>query len=198
MKSKQLKNTLGAITVSEDRIERTMAYIRAEKVDAARKKEGYSPKITFVTRLAGAMCALLLVVGIGIYGFGSHQPKAEPQQPVDMLSMRAVDTSEEAVTRAADEMQGEWVILDGKLLSCAPASGQELAFLVSIEVQEVQSTSHGLILEQNTLQALLHFDSVQEIDTFLAALPMQAHLLLGVDTTGDTPVFSLEKIVLKK
>ena len=78
MKSKQLKNTLGAITVSEDRIERTMAYIRAEKVDAARKKEGYSPKITFVTRLAGAMCALLLVVGIGIYGFGHVQELLRP------------------------------------------------------------------------------------------------------------------------
>lgn len=196
MKRNELRDTLGSIYTCEERIERTMAHIRAQKVEAARKKAGYAPSFTFITRLAGALCALLLVVGIGVYGFGRDSKPGTP--PAEMMQGRAMEANMEDVTRVANELEGDWVIADGTVVGMEVLSEEDFVCLVEIQIESVQSTSRGLIFENEHPMARIVFETKEEMDSFAESIPFIAHVLLGVDSTAGEPVCSLEKVVLKK
>ncbi len=92
MKKKDLKNALGKIRPREELIQSTLARIDAQKEREAARKPLFSPAFNRGMRLAGAFCAIALVVALGFaLRKGDNDPVVAEKQ-VSLADLRTVET----------------------------------------------------------------------------------------------------------
>ncbi len=119
MKKNELKNALGRIRPREQLIQNTLARIDAQREREATRTPLFSPAWNKGVRLAGAFCAIALVIGIGVVALRSNRPAIDP--PPITRSLAELQTTDvetvgfdlAALTVDEDAPNG-WIIVSGK------------------------------------------------------------------------------------
>ena len=136
MKKSNLRSALGRIHPSEELITKTLDKMESEKLKKVPKFEVRQSNFSFAYRLAGAMCALILVIGAGIY-FGRDtvvSPVADTPDGYQRAAFNADSTASSGTTTQtsvsaehsaitlAERAEGKWEIFEGEIVAvkCSP------------------------------------------------------------------------------
>lgn len=136
MKKSDLAKALGRIRPRDELIQKTLDKMESEKQKKIPKFEVRQSNFSFAYRLAGAMCALILIIGAGVY-FGRDTivtPTADSPDGYQRAAFNADSTAasttaapslvsaEQTALALAERAEGKWDVFEGEVVAvkCAP------------------------------------------------------------------------------
>ncbi len=219
MKKNDLRSTLGAIRTREELVRSTMEKIEAQRAQSEKREESKRFDFSFGMRLAGAMCALMIVVGIGIYGarinppldtgsnYGfdrAHELNGEDDASDEASALNGLSEASLAIEKLAAEAEhidGDWAIISGTAEACYFAGGEEADgeshCIIAMSVEKVERTS-GISLDSAELSAEIVFESDAEWQNFINGLSSKACFLLSVSEGENGHIWTVEKFIYEK
>lgn len=115
MKKNQLKRELGRIRPREELVNSTIAKVNAQKEREERKI--FSPIFLKGMKLAGALCAFVLVFCIG-FAVASQPNVADPaKRTIGDLEATEAATSGISTLSFEDELPNGWILVNGEVIS---------------------------------------------------------------------------------
>lgn len=205
MKKEDLRAALHQVQPDEALIQRTLKMAHEQKEPKSRRR----PYYTFGYRLAGALCALVLVIGIGamVVDFPtSNNPDDLVASPVgipspgtsddissgetDSLDKVTVDAAVEELRVKAAELPSDWILLQGTLQDIYFRSAENGVSVcaIAIQITKVWETDGEGIPEQTEKTiAVIRFTDEAEMERFPDLMGCEICVVLtpGADG-GDT------------
>lgn len=144
MKRSNLRSALGKIRPSEELITKTLDKMESEKLKKVPKFEVRQSNFSFAYRLAGAMCALILIIGAGVY-FGRDtvvSPVADSQGGYQRAAFNADSTAEKreqtdfengadaAAQALAARANGKWDVFEGEVIAAKRSPENTVTFSI--------------------------------------------------------------------
>ena len=149
MKKNDLKASLGRIRPREELINSTLANIAEQKERQQRRV--FVPSYSFNMRLAGAVCALLLVFGLG-FVIARQEINKPDVRTLGQLEQTEAITDGISMLSLDDELENGWILIKGNINSMI------FADLTSADAEngairrcKVNITANGLIERSETL-----------------------------------------------
>jgi len=199
MKRSELRSALGKVRPSEELITKTLDLMESETQKRIPKFEVRQSNFAFAYRLAGAMCALILVIGVGIY-FGRDtvvSPVADSgagyQRTAFNADTAAKDTAktellngaEDAAASLSQKAEGSWNVFEGEVVAvkCSP----ENTVVFSIYKHHASATGYTMTEtaeELNNEGVTLTVPDGEVMDALINS--MGSTVCITVNTDGDT------------
>lgn len=165
MRKNDLKKSLGRIQPREELVQTTLNKVNEQKDRQSRCS--FNPSYSFNVRLVGALCVLVLMIGIGFVA-------ARQMQSPDVSNPASRTLGQLATTEAGtdsanivnftsyDEYENGWIVINGKIesLSFTELSESDKAN-GAIRSCKVKITAHGLVDQSDNLTADLNKTSAE-------------------------------------
>lgn len=152
IKKDDLKSTLDKIQPRKELIDDTIR--KANELRFSQKKSSIFDAFNFNFKFATAMCALFLVVCVGIIAFNNGIFTNAGLSPIASVNHRSSDITsyynENKITGNASDLiaeaklsGGDWVVLCGAITNCAAQKNEE-GIYYSIHIDSPQICDHNL------------------------------------------------------
>lgn len=198
MKRSELRSTLGKIRPSEELITKTLGRMEIEKQKRIPKFEVRQSNFSFAYRLAGAMCALILVISAGVY-FGRDtviSPVADSATGYQRAAFNAdttvkdtskvvsINGAEDAAASLSQNAEGSWNVFEGEVVAvkCSP----ENTVIFSIYKHHASATGYTMTETAEELNNEGVTLTVPDDEVMNALVnSMGANICITVNTDGD-------------
>lgn len=197
MKKSNLRSALGRIRPSEELITKTLDRMESEKLKKVPKFETRQSNFSFAYRLAGAMCALILIIGAGVY-FG-HDTVVSPTLDSAGGYQRAAfnadvtetgakhpefsNSASSAAETLASRAKGNWDILEGEVIAakCSPEN------TIMFSIIKHHASSSGYTFESGRESDTVGFEVTVPDGEVMKALTesMGSIVCVTLNTDGD-------------
>ena len=203
MKKEDLCATLHQVQPDEALIRRTLNEIHKQKEPQTRRRPPYA----FGYRLAGALCALALVIGIGatVADFPiSNKPDDLAASPVgipssgtfsydtsgetDPLGKVAVDSAVEELRVKAADLQSDWILLQGSLQDIYFRSVENGVSVCAIAIQVTkvwETDGEGIPEQAEKTIAVIRFTDETEMERFPDLMGSEICVVLMPNADGE-------------
>ncbi len=210
MKKSELKSTLGSIKASDELIRRTV--LAAEERKRSQRRKASIFNLNFGMRLAGAVCALMLTVGVmsavigrepaALDDAGQIQTDAQRAKEISILCTEAdlaesdngTSDSTAALLAAAKSCKGEWAIIVGQIsyASVRPITDDSRYCLdIIISAERVAHISDGAPEISDTVSAVAEFSDEEHRTHMTDSIGNNVTILIEVTTDGTWRVTSI-------
>lgn len=198
MKKSDLRSALGKIRPSEELILKTLEKTESEKQKKIPKFEVRQNRFAFSYRLAGAVCALLLIISAGVYLGRDNvvSPVADTPDAYVRTAFNADSTSEstaassvslsaeQAAMSLTERADGNWNVFEGEVVAvkCSP----ENTVVFSIYKHHASATGYTMTEtaeELNSDGITLTVPDGEVMDALINS--MGSAVCITVNTDGD-------------
>ncbi len=205
MKKSELKATLGSLRAGDGIVEKTMLAIRQHRQEE--RREPFFLRMGYGVRLAGAACALLMVIGIAGIIIRSPEPPAD--SGIVQKANENADTAEaqntsyttssqdsfDLLSAEAQKCTGEWAIIKGSVIYASIAGDAPegtYALDVRISLTEKDKLSSESIQLSDSVEANALFSDEAERQKLIDSIDEPLSLLIEKDGNGS---WKIKKIV---
>ena len=224
MKKHELKEALSRIQPREELIQSTIEQVNAYRQKARQQKTAPAfrlPTPVFATRLAGALCALLLVVGMGVMVGRNRTYIPTSGEGAPAAAYRAAEetrdsqTEEETLTlhetsislmEKAQADGGTWVVAEGDLQACyfIPLTDEQksrgVLYCCGAEIYVLSAAAseeglEGAPVEQERFGIVVEFFEEDAVNHLINATGSVLGFRLSARQTEGEPAWVLEEFI---